>query len=103
MGVFRSDLCAGRVALVTGGGTGIGRGIARALGLHGAKVCIASRRAEVLEAAVRDFEADGIDAMWVPCDVRDGAQVEAVIDAIVRKKREKHPVLIKLASGGAGD
>ncbi|HPG25428.1 MAG: SDR family oxidoreductase [Spirochaetaceae bacterium] len=98
MGVFRSDLCAGRVALVTGGGTGIGRGIARALGLHGAKVCIASRRAEVLEAAVRDFEADGIDAMWVPCDVRDGAQVEAVIDAIL-ERWERLDIVVNNAAG----
>ena len=83
MSDFRADLCEGRVALVTGGGTGIGRGIAQALGAHGAKICIASRRADVLEEAVKQLEADGIDAMWVPCDIREGEQVDAVVDAIL--------------------
>ncbi|MAG31367.1 MAG: dehydrogenase [Deltaproteobacteria bacterium] len=85
MSAFRDDLCQGRVALVTGGGTGIGRGISLALGRHGAKVCIASRRAEVLEAAVKAFADEGIEAMWVPCDVREGDQVEMVIDAILTR------------------
>jgi peroxisomal 2,4-dienoyl-CoA reductase len=85
MSDFRADLCAERVALVTGGGTGIGRGIAQALGEHGAKICIASRRPDVLEAAVKELEGDGIEAMWVPCDVREPSQVEAVIEAILER------------------
>lgn len=85
MSDFRADLCEGRVALVTGGGTGIGRGIAQALGEHGAKICIASRRTEVLEAAVKELREDGIEAMWVPCDVREPEQVEAVIEAILER------------------
>jgi len=85
MSDFRRDLCADRVALVTGGGTGIGKGIARALGEHGAKVCIASRRAEVLEATTKEFEADGLEVMWVPCDIREPDQVEAVIESILER------------------
>ena len=49
MGTFSPDILAGRVALVTGGGTGIGKEIARTLADHGAKLCIAARRQEVLE------------------------------------------------------
>ena len=43
MSVFASDLVEGQVALVTGGATGIGKEIARSLGRHGARICIASR------------------------------------------------------------
>ena len=50
MSVFRNDILDGRVALVTGGATGIGKEIARTLGKHGASVCIASRKAENLDA-----------------------------------------------------
>ena len=47
---FVPDALAGQVAFITGGGTGIGREIARVLGRHGARVAIASRRREVVEA-----------------------------------------------------
>ena len=61
MSCFRDGILAGRVALVTGGGTGIGKEIARTLGRHGAKLAIASRRREVLEAARAEFEAEGLE------------------------------------------
>ena len=49
--IFRPGLLDGQVALVTGGGTGIGYGIAELLGALGAHVVIASRKADVLEAS----------------------------------------------------
>ncbi|MCA9637843.1 MAG: SDR family NAD(P)-dependent oxidoreductase, partial [Myxococcales bacterium] len=52
--VFRDDILRGHVALITGGGTGICRGIARAYLAHGARVCVVSRRQEVIEAAAKD-------------------------------------------------
>lgn len=83
--VFRTNLLEGRSALVTGGGTGIGQEIARQLGLHGARVTIASRRAEVLEAAAASFESEGIECCWVPGDIRDPEQVERIVDTAIER------------------
>jgi peroxisomal 2,4-dienoyl-CoA reductase len=85
MDVYRSGLLDGRVALVTGGGTGIGREIARTLGGLGARICIASRKPEVLEATAAEFAADGIECLWVPCDIREPDQVQSVVDAILER------------------
>ncbi len=80
---FAPDVLAGRVALVTGGGTGIGREIARVLGAHGARVVLASRRPEVLEDAVAELSAAGVDASFGVCDVRDADAIRAVVDRVV--------------------
>ena len=80
---FAPDVLAGKVALVTGGGTGIGEEIARVLGAHGASVVVASRRPEVLEAAVGELAAEGVDASFGVCDVRDMDAVRAVVDGVV--------------------
>ena len=78
---FRSPLAldanAGKVALITGGGTGIGRAVARELARTGAKVAICGRRPEPLE----DVQAElGDDCLAVPTDVREPEQVEALVD-----------------------
>lgn len=83
MSVFESDLASGRVALVTGGGTGIGKEIARALGHHGAKVALMSRRQSVLDEAVHELETEGIVATASVGDVRDPEAVRAAIDHTV--------------------
>ena len=79
MPTFASDILDGRVALVTGGGTGIGKEIARTFGRHGARLCIAARRREVLEATKEEFEKEGLECLAVPCDVRQPDQVEVVL------------------------
>ena len=56
---FQSDLLKGRVALVTGGGTGICRGIALAFAAHGCDVAITSRKAEHLEPTVAELRGTG--------------------------------------------
>ena len=81
--MFVSDVLAGQVAFVTGGGTGIGKEIARVLGRHGARIAIASRRREVLEAAAAELGAEGIDVWIDTFDVRKADEVERVTQGIV--------------------
>jgi 3-oxoacyl-[acyl-carrier protein] reductase len=76
----------GRVAIVTGGGTGIGAATARVLAAHGADVVVASRTAEELEkaaAAVR--EATGRRCLAVPTDVKNEEQVIAMVQRTVEE------------------
>jgi NAD(P)-dependent dehydrogenase (short-subunit alcohol dehydrogenase family) len=86
MSDFRSPLApdanAGKVALVTGGGTGIGRAVARELARTGAKVAICGRRAEPLEDVRSEL---GDDCLAVPTDVREPEQVAALVDQAVER------------------
>lgn len=80
---FTSDALAGRVALITGGGGGIGFGIAKAFARSGAKLVLASRNAERLDAAVAEIRAAGGEATAVVADVRDYAAVEQAVATAV--------------------
>jgi 2,4-dienoyl-CoA reductase [(3E)-enoyl-CoA-producing], peroxisomal len=98
--IFRTDVLAGRVALITGGGTGICKGIARAYAAHGARVCIVSRKEEVLRAAAQEIEAEcGGPVLAVPADVR---QPEAVARAVAACVGEMGGLDI-LVNGAAGN
>lgn len=81
--VFNPGLLAGRVALVTGGGTGICRGIALAFAAAGADVAIVSRNAEHLEPTADELRALGVRALGVAADVRKPDEVEAAVSAVV--------------------
>jgi NAD(P)-dependent dehydrogenase (short-subunit alcohol dehydrogenase family) len=63
------SMFAGKVALVTGGSSGIGRASALAFAAHGASVVVASRRAEESRETVRQVVADGGRAIFVQADV----------------------------------
>jgi len=72
----------GRVALVTGGSRGLGLGMALALAHAGADVALASRSREELEVAAELVRRTGAQALVVPTDVAEVAQVEAMVDAV---------------------
>ncbi len=95
---FVSDLLKDQVALVTGGATGIGKEISRALGAHGARVTLASRKQANLESAVDELRSEGIDATFGVCDVRDAAAVRVVVDTVVTE-RGRLDIVINDAAG----
>lgn len=68
---YKSDVLQGTVAVVTGGGSGIGFVIAQQLGLHGAKLVIMGRREQMLQQAVSRLTEQGVDAALMQGDVRD--------------------------------
>jgi citronellol/citronellal dehydrogenase len=91
---FAADLLAGRTALVTGGGTGLGRAIAEALSEVGARVVVAARRREPLQAAASEITGrtgNPVDVDLV--DIRDRASVEELAD------RHRVDVLVNNAGG----
>jgi peroxisomal 2,4-dienoyl-CoA reductase len=99
MGIFRDDLFEGRAALITGGGTGIGRGIATALAAHGARTAILSRRAEHLEPTAAAIAAQtGRPCLPLTADVRQAAQVETAV-ARARDELGRLDILINAAAG----
>ncbi len=69
----------GRVAVVTGAGSGIGRGCALVLAEHGADILLAGRRREPLEQTAADVEALGRRALVVPTDVTDVDECEQLV------------------------
>jgi peroxisomal 2,4-dienoyl-CoA reductase len=80
--IFAPDLLAGRVALVTGGGTGIGLGIASCLGAAGATVVIASRKPEHLTAGAEALRAQGVAVTTVEANVREPHAVRTMVERV---------------------
>ena len=82
--MFEAGLFADRVAVITGGGTGIGLAIARRLGSLGARIAIASRNSAHLEEGCAALRASGIDALAVQLDVRNPEQVDEMVQRTVK-------------------
>ncbi|CAM9903603.1 unnamed protein product [Ectocarpus sp. 12 AP-2014] len=95
---FHQDCLQGKVALVTGGGSGIGFQIARQLGLHGASVVIMGRREKFLSEAVDQLRADGVAASFFTGDVRSRESAEASV-AFTVKTYGRMDTLVNGAAG----
>ena len=77
--MFQPDLLRDQVAVITGGGTGIGLAIAKRLGALGAQIAIASRNAEHIELGTNALREIGVDALAVQLDVRNPEQVDEMV------------------------
>ncbi|MCK6505530.1 SDR family oxidoreductase [Myxococcota bacterium] len=96
---FRDDVLAGQVALVTGGGTGIGIACARELANQGAQVVIASRKPANYEPAARGLSEElGRPVTGLALDIRDRDQVARAVDQVL----ESHGRLDILVNNGGG-
>lgn len=81
--MFNEEMLSGKRVLITGGGTGLGRAIARRAVELGAAVTICGRRLEVLQQAAADFDAIGRQKTRVlACDIREAEQVAAMMEAV---------------------
>lgn len=75
----------GRIAIVTGASSGIGQATARALIQAGARVVVADVNRDAGEASAQALRDDGSEAVFVPCDVADATQVQAMVEATVAR------------------
>ena len=96
--MFQNNLLAGRVVLITGGGTGLGRSMALRLAGLGAKTFLVARREEPLRSTTEEIRAAGGACAFATCDVRDPAAVEAAV-AAAEKEFGRVDTLINNAAG----
>ena len=75
----------GKIAIITGAGTGIGKGIARAYGREGARLVLAARNKENLEGTAEETRSGGADTLVAPTDVTDEAQVIALFERTMQE------------------
>lgn len=97
--VFRDDLLAGQVGIITGGATGIGLGISSTLAQLGMHVVMASRKPEHLQKAVEQITAAGGSASAIQVDVRDQERVQAM----VKEVHDAHGRIDLLVNNAAGN
>jgi NAD(P)-dependent dehydrogenase (short-subunit alcohol dehydrogenase family) len=88
----------GQTAVITGGGTGIGQGIALALAQIGVKVVICGRRSQPLQETVAEIKMKGGTALWVQADVADVADVARVMETAVAHYNTIHILIQTMAN-----
>ena len=98
MSVLSTEANAGAVALVTGGGTGIGRATAMELGRTGARVVICGRRPEPLERTRADLEELGVECLARATDIREPEDSDALVDEAIGAF-ERIDILVNNAGG----
>lgn len=81
--MLAKDSLQGQIAIVTGGGSGLGRAMALHFAELGAKVVAASRNLENLKKTVSEIQANGGDALAVVCDVRNPEAVESLMETVI--------------------
>lgn len=82
MPMFKDDLLKGKVAIVTGGGTGLGKSMAEKFSRLGASVAIMSRRMDHLEKTKKELGELGLNVFYQQCDIRDPEQITAAVDTV---------------------
>jgi 2-hydroxycyclohexanecarboxyl-CoA dehydrogenase len=92
---------AGKVAIVTGGGSGIGRGIALEFGREGASIVVASRRQSAIDGVAQEIRERGGAALGIACDVRDEVQVQSMVARTVEAFGPVD-ILVNAAQGFSG-
>ncbi len=98
--IYRNDVLAGHVAVITGGGSGICKGIAKAYAALGCDVTITSRKQDVLDATAKEIkEETGREVLALACDVRDPAAIAGVISGT----GEKFGKVDTVVNGAAGN
>ena len=96
--MFAPSLLKDRVAIVTGGGTGIGLAVATRLGQLGARIAIGSRNSENLEQGTAELLRAGLDPLAVQVDVRNPEQVDEMVHRVVHHFG-KIDILVNNAAG----
>lgn len=93
----------GKTAVITGGASGLGLAIARALAARGVKLVLADRDAQAARLAAAALQGQGAQAIGVGCDVRDEAQVRAAADAALAEFGKVHVIVNNAGVSLAGE